>query len=287
MRLPPPDGSHPEQTMDCTADHHDDIVEPARTDTVDYHVDGDVATITLTRPDRLNAVTHELYAGVRGALRRANADDARVVVLEGAGRAFCVGADMKAHGERERTPAEKRDYAWQAQRACREIQTHDRPVIAAVQGYAIGAGAEMALSADLIVMAADAEMRFPEAGIGTYVGGGVTYRLPDRVGTATAKRLLLTAATVEGEEAEAIGLVDEAPPADELDDAVEDLATTVAGNAPIPVAFAKEQLDRRPADPELALTAEVDALLTCMETDDWQEGVDAFAEEREPVFEGR
>lgn len=273
--------------MDCTAARGVDTVEPTATDTVEYRVDGHVATVTLSRPDRLNAVTKELYAGVLGALERASADEARVVVLQGAGRAFCVGADMKEHGERERTTAEKREYAWQAQHACRAIQTHERPVIAKVQGYAIGAGAEMALSTDLVVMADDAEMRFPETGIGTYVGGGVTYRLPDRVGTATAKRLLLTAASVDGPDAAEIGLVDETVPADDLDDAVDELAVEIADNAPIPVAFAKRQLDRRPDDPELALTAEVDALLTCMETDDWQEGVDAFAEDREPVFEGR
>ncbi|MDQ2050871.1 enoyl-CoA hydratase/isomerase family protein [Natronolimnohabitans sp. A-GB9] len=264
-----------------------DTVEPTATDAVEYRVDGDVATVTLTRPDRLNAVTKELYAGLLGALEQASADEARVIVLQGAGRAFCVGADLKNHDERDRTAAEKREYAWAAQHACRAIQTHERPVIAKVQGYAIGAGAEMALSADLIVMADDAEMRFPEAGIGTYVGGGVTYRLPERVGTATAKRLLLTAASVGGEEAAEIGLVDETVPAADLDAAVDDLAGEIAGNAPIPVAFAKEQLNRRPDDPEHALTAEVDALLTCMETDDWQEGVDAFAEDREPIFEGR
>jgi len=273
--------------MDCTANRRVDAIEPTATDTVDYRIDGDIATVTLTRPDRLNAVTKELYAGVLGALERASTDDARVVVLQGSGRAFCVGADLKDHDERERTAAEKREYAWAAQHACRAVQTHERPVLAKVQGYAIGAGAELALSADLIVMAADAEMRFPEAGIGTYVGGGVTTRLPDRVGTATAKRLVFTAASISGDEADDIGLVDEIAAADELDDAVEDLATEIAGNAPIPIAFAKDQLNRRTDDFDDVLTAEVDALLTCMETDDWQEGVDAFAEDRNPIFEGR
>ena len=275
------------QAMTCTRKRRVDTVEPASTETVEYRLADDVAYVTLTRPDRLNAVTKELYAGVCGALERASADDARVIVLEGEGRAFCVGADMKGHGERERTAAEKREYAWAAQRSCEAIQTHERPVIAKVQGYAIGAGAEMALSADLVVMAEEAEMRFPEASIGTYVGGGVTYTLPERVGTAKAKELLLTAASLEGTEAVEIGLVNDAVPADELDDAVDDLAGEVASNAPIPIAFAKEQLNRESDDRELALTTEVDALLTCMETADWQEGVDAFAEEREPVFEGR
>jgi len=273
--------------MTCADQRGLKALEPTSTESVDYRSDDDVAYVTLTRPDRLNAVTKELYAGVRGALERAHEDDARVIVLEGEGRAFCVGADMKGHDERERTAAEKREYAWTAQRTCEGIQAHERPVIAKVQGYAIGAGAEMALSADLIVMGEKAEMRFPEASIGTYVGGGVTYTLPERVGTAKAKELLLTAASLKGEDAVEIGLVNDAVPADELDDAVDDLAREVASNAPIPITFAKEQLNRETDDREHALTAEVDALLTCMETDDWQEGVDAFAEEREPVFEGQ
>ena len=274
-------------TMTCTRSRRIDTVEPESTETVEYRLAEDVAYVTLTRPDRLNAVTKELYAGVGGAFERASTDNARVIVLEGEGRAFCVGADMKGHDERERTAAEKREYAWAAQRTCEAIQTHERPVIAKVQGYAIGGGAEMALSADLVVMAEDAEMRFPETSIGTYVGGGVTYTLPERVGTAKAKELLLTAASLKGEDALEIGLVNDAVPVDELDDAVDDLALKVASNAPIPVAFAKKQLNQGTDDRELVLTAEVDALLTCMETADWQEGVDAFAEEREPVFEGR
>lgn len=252
---------------------------------VSYDLTGDVAHVTLSRPDRLNAVNRALYEGVRSSLDRAEADDARVVVLGGEGRAFCVGADLKAHDETERTAAEKRAYAETAQETCRAVQTHRVPVVAKVQGYAIGAGAELALSADLIVMAEEAEMRFPEVAIGTYVGGGVTYTLPERVGVAKARELVLTAATVPGPEAAEMGLATEVVPDDDLEDAVEDLAETLAGHAPIPMRHAKEQFRRQP-DRDLLLQAEADALLDCMETDDWREGVDAFAEDREPEFRG-
>ncbi|WP_290817020.1 enoyl-CoA hydratase/isomerase family protein [Halovivax sp.] len=262
-------------------------IEPTETDAVEYRLDDQLAYVTLTRPERLNAVTAELYGGICGALASASADEARAVVLEGEGRAFCVGADMKNHDEADRTAAEKRRYAWAAQHACRRVQLHEQPVVAKVQGYAIGAGAELALSADLVVMAADAEIRFPETSIGTFVGGGVTYTLPQRVGVATAKRLLLTAATVDAETAADLGLVDDVVPADELDEAVVRLATEIAENAPISVAQVKELLNGWPVDPSLAMTAEVEALLTCMESRDWREGVEAFADEREPVFEGR
>jgi enoyl-CoA hydratase len=252
---------------------------------VTYDLTGNVARVILARPDSLNAVTEALYEGVQAALARAEADDARVVVLEGEGRAFCVGADMEGHDETERSAAEKRTYVETAQATNRAVQTHPAPVVAKVQGYAIGAGAELALSADCIVMATDAEMRFPEVAIGTYVGGGVTYTLPERVGRAKARELVLTAATVDGEEAAEMGLVTECAPPDALDDAVDGLADTLAGHAPIPMRYAKEQFQRVP-DRDRRLTAEADALLACMETDDWQEGVDAFAEDRDPEFGG-
>lgn len=252
---------------------------------VSYELADHVARVSLSRPDRLNAVTKSLYEGVRAAFDRAADDDARVVVLEGEGRAFCAGADMKAHDETERTAAEKRAYVEAAQETCRAVQTHPAPVVAKVQGYAIGAGAELALSADLVVMATDAEIRFPEVAVGTYVGGGLTYTLPERVGAATALELVLTAATVPGTEAGEVGLANEVVPPEDLDDAVEDLAGTLAGHAPVPVRFAKRQFRRRPGR-DRALTAEADALLACMETDDWREGIDAFAEDREPTFGG-
>jgi len=252
-----------------------------------YRRDGDVALIRLNRPDSLNAVTSELYAGIRDGLSRAEAEEARVVILEGAGRAFCAGADMEHHGETERTGKERRDYVWQAQDTCRAMQTHSQPIIAKVHGYAIGAGAELALSADFVLMADDAEIRFPEVGIGTFVGGGVTYTLAQRVGSARAKELVLSAATLAGDDAAEEGVVTAAHPESDLDSATTDLAEDLAGNAPIPMKFAKAQFARvGMATREDMLTAEAEALQACMTTDDWQEGVDAFTEDREPEFEG-
>lgn len=252
-----------------------------------YELDNDTAYIQLNRPDRLNAVTADLYDGIQRDLERAADEGARVVVLEGKGRAFCVGADMQNHGEQERSAKERREYVWNAQETCREIQTHSAPIIAKVNGYAIGAGAELAMSADFVLMANDAELRFPELSIGTYVGGGVTYTLAQRVGAARAKELVLSAATVTGEDAAEEGIVTRATEESELDDAVAELADNLAGNAPIPMQFAKEQFGRvGTATRDDMLTAEAEALLACMATDDWEEGIDAFAEDREPTFVG-
>lgn len=254
-----------------------------------YVRDEAVATIRLNRPDSLNAVTPALYEGVQeGLSRAADDDDVRVVVLEGAGRAFCAGADMQQHGETRRTPSERHDYVWTAQDTCEAVQTHPQPVVAKVHGYAIGAGAELALSADFVLAGDDAEFRFPEVGIGTYVGGGVTYTLGQRVGPARAKELVLSAATLTGDEAVEEGVATSSHPASELDEAVTELTDTLAQHAPVPMEFAKEQFGRvGTSTRDDVLTAEAEALLACMATDDWQEGIDAFAEDRDPSFEGK
>lgn len=254
---------------------------------VGYELRDSIAWVTLERPDRLNAVTPSMYEGIEASLTRAEEDDARIVVLRGAGSAFSVGADMKEHDARDRTAAERRAYAWQAQEACRTVQEHPQPVVAAVHGYAIGAGAELALSADFIYIEETAEMRFPEVALGTYVGGGVTYTLARRVGQAKAKELVLSAAKLDGTEAANLGVASEAIPSEDFDDAVTERAEGLASHAPISMRLAKERFDSGETDRESVLVNEVEALLTCMESDDWVEGVEAFAEDREPEFGGR
>lgn len=254
---------------------------------VGYEFEDSIAWVTLERPDRLNAVTPAMYEGIEASLARAEEDGARVVVLRGEGRAFSVGADLKEHDARDRTAAERREYAWRAQEACRTVQDHPQPVVAAVHGYAIGAGAELALSADFIYIDETAEMRFPEVALGTYVGGGVTYTLSRRVGQAKAKELVLSAATLTGTEAADIGVASEAIPSDDFDDAVTEHVERLASHAPISMRLAKERFDSDETDRESTLVKEVEALLTCMESDDWLEGVEAFAEDRDPEFRGQ
>lgn len=252
-----------------------------------YERDGDIARVCLNRPDSLNAVTSALYEGIQDGLDRAAEEDVRVVVLEGEGWAFCAGADMEQHDETERTQKERREYVWRAQETTKAIQTHPKPVVGKIQGYALGAGAELALSTDFVLMGEDAEIRFPEVSIGTYIGGGLTYTLAARVGQARAKELILSAASLTGEKAADEGVVTSAHPPDELDTAVEELAVELAGNAPIPMEFTKRQFGRVGCTTrDDVLTAEAEALLACMATDDWQEGVDAFIEKRDPTFEG-
>ena len=246
-------------------------------------VDDRVLRVRLNRPDRLNAVSDELYADLEAVLERAAAagDEVGAVLLTGEGRAFCAGADLKAHASGRRTAAQRRAYVWAGQRVCRLLQTMDKPVVAAVHGYAIGAGAEIALSADVVICAQDAQLRFPEIGLGTFVGGGVTARLPALVGQARAKHLLLLGRPLSGTEAEAWGLVARAVPADELATESAALAGDLAELPRTSLRLVKTALTRaETASTDEALAFEAEALLACMDTSDWDSGVRSFSSER-------
>ena len=141
--------------------------------TVIYETNGPLATIRLNRPHRLNAVIEALYDEVLAALELAESDKAvRAIIMRGEGRAFCVGADLKEHATNSRTAFEKRQYLIKANNVCARIRSISKPVIAAVNGYALGAGAELAVSADFIIMKNSAQIGFPEISIGTFIGGG-------------------------------------------------------------------------------------------------------------------
>lgn len=253
---------------------------------IQQHQRGSTLTLTLHRPERLNAVNETLYQQLHAGLRRADEDPAvRTVVLRGAGRAFCVGADLKAHAGAERSIADRQAYAELAAEVIRTITTIGTPVVAAVHGYAIGAGAELACSADFLIVTDETILAFPELSLGTYVGGGVTARLPQLVGLARARELLFTGRRFTGAEAATWGLAHQAVAAAELAEATTTLADRLANAAPVPTALLKTQLsDQRRFDD--ALRAEVDALVECMGTADWAEGVAAFAQRRTPVFQG-
>lgn len=251
--------------------------------------DGPVTSLVMNRPDRLNAVTEELYSSLAAAVAAAAADDqVRAVVLTGAGRAFCVGADLQGHGENARDESARRRYADLAQRAAAAIFDCRKPVVAAVNGHAIGAGLELALACDVSVVAEDGKLRLPEAALGTFVGGGVTFTLPERVGSTRAKQLLLLGEFFTGRDAVAWGVCTEAVAADAVVPRAVELARALAQRAPRSLALLKQLLHRAARrNVEAALADEREALLDCMRTADWKEGIDAFAARREPRFTGR
>ncbi|WP_291997633.1 enoyl-CoA hydratase/isomerase family protein [Candidatus Accumulibacter sp. ACC012] len=258
-----------------------------QSETIIYRSADGIAEIRLNRPERLNAVTQQLYDEVNAALGVAEADrDVRVVLLTGEGRAFCVGADLKAH-KAGRTAFERRQYLLGEQRVCKRLLLLSKPVVAAVNGFALGAGAEMAIASDFIVMAESAQIGLPEVSIGTFLGGGVTYLLPRLVGLAKARELVFLGERIKGEEAVRIGLANRVLPDAGFLDAAREFAARIAGKAPLSMQLAKEQLNmaaERTLD--AALTAELEGMTFVGSTHDWREGIDAFAEKRLPVFKG-
>jgi len=259
--------------------------------------DGPVAIVRLNRPERMNAVIEQMYLELQDALRVAGDDpEVRVLILTGSVRrrpegdrpAFCAGADLKEHAAGTRTPAQKRQYITLAHDTTRQLYEWPRPVIVAVNGPARGAGAEMALNGDVVLMADAASIAFPETGLGTFVGGGVTAHLTRLVGMARAKQLVYSGAVLDGPAAVAAGLAQASYPLDELMPAALDLARTFAEKAPISMAFAKQLIQAAPGrDLEATLAAETEAILACMTTEDWAEGVASYDQRRPPRYRGR
>lgn len=251
--------------------------------------DAHVLTIRFNRPERLNAVIETLYLELLDALQWAQrSSQVRAVIVTGEGRAFCVGADMKAHGSATRTLFQRRAYLQLGNDVCEAIAKLSKPVIAAVNGYALGAGAEMAVACDFIVMADDAQIGFPETSIGTCVGGGVSKLLPQLVGLTQARRLLYLGDKINGEEAMRIGLALASHPKAQLMAEVQTLAERLAKQAPVSMAMLKPLVNRSAHTcMESQLQQELDAVFTCSTTQDWKEGVDAFAERRAPNFQGQ
>jgi 2-(1,2-epoxy-1,2-dihydrophenyl)acetyl-CoA isomerase len=207
--------------------------------TVEFTHDDGVALIRLNRPERLNAVVPELVDDLLQALDAAARSDTRAVVLAGHGRAFCAGHDLK-----EPIPeGDSRARLDRIQDVTRRLRALPQPVIAAVHGYAIGAGAEFALGCDLIVAAEDAVFAFPEVSLGLSVTGAASRLLPILVGPLKAKELLLLGERVDGKTAHGLGLVNAAVPADELMTQAMAWATKIAGHPPEAATMAKRALD--------------------------------------------
>ena len=250
--------------------------------------EGQVRILRLNRPHRLNAVSLRMYEMLEEELARIGEDyETRVVILTGEGRAFCAGADLKAHRDRSKSQAERSDYIETSQRVFRALQVLPQPVVAAVNGHAIGAGCELVLSCDFAILAREAKLRMPEVALGTFIGGGTSYTLRRRVGYARATELILEGRYFTPAEAAAWGLANEVLPADEVLPAARTLAGRLARNAPVSMRLAKQLLDRAEfVDAEETLRLEAQALDTCMATEDWREGLTAFAEKRDPVYRG-
>lgn len=257
--------------------------------TILFQKEEKTAFICFNRPERLNAVNELFYQEMNHALTQLEADSqVHVVLLRGQGRAFCVGADLKDHSSKQRSPEEQRSYAQKEQQLCLQIQESSKLFVAGIHGYALGAGAEIALSCDFVLMTETAEIGFPELRLGTYLGGGITYTLPRLVGMTNARKLLFLGERISGQTAFQMGLLHQVVPESQLSDVSNALVQKLASLAPVSVRFAKAHLKNHFASTSVvALQQETEALFYCMQTDDWKEGIRAFLEKRSPHFQGK
>jgi enoyl-CoA hydratase/carnithine racemase len=247
-------------------------------------IDGPVATITLNRPDKLNAIDPELLAELEAAVGELDRrDDVHVVLLTGAGdRAFCAGADI--HAWSAVTPIEMwRTWLRDGHRVFDRVASLRPPVIAALNGYTFGGGLELALAADLRLAAEGIELALPEVKLGIIPGWGGTQRLPALIGKARAKQMIFTGMRVDAATAERWGLVNEVAAPDALMARAQEFAAAIAANAPLAVQFAKQSIDGSLGHSP-ALESLAGALAAT--TEDNREGVAAFRERRPARFRG-
>ena len=251
--------------------------------TIDITRDGAVATITLNRPEALNAFDQQALSDLLRSFRTLGADQSvRAIVLTGAGeRAFAAGADIRAMATLNVAAA--RAFGALGQSVTRAIETVPQPVVAAVNGYAFGGGCEVALACDLRLAASNAVFAQPEVSLGIPPGWGGTQRLPRLVGAGVAAELILTGRRVDAAEALRIGLVNAVHEPAELLSAAMALASTIAGNSRRAVAAAKQAMAVAwGLDLTGGLLTELDAFAASFGTDDQREGMAAFLEKRDP-----
>ena len=254
---------------------------------VRVEVAGRVATVTLDRPEALNAISTELVLDLAAALEPLGVDPGvGAVVLTGAGdRAFCVGADLKQRAGFD-------DQGWFVQREAfrrgfAAVRRCPLPTVAAVSGFALGGGTELAISCDLVVAATDATFGLPEVRLGLVPAGGGTQLLVRRVGRSAARDLVLTGRRVGAAEALELGLADRVVPGGEVLAAAAALADGLAGNAPTAVRMAKWALEVGADLPlEAAMEVEDQAWRRAVLSNDRREGIAAWVEKRDPDWPG-
>ena len=256
-------------------------------ETLTFDVAERVATITVNRPDKLNALSDATIRELGEAIDAARADDAvGGIILTGAGRAFVAGADIAELSRHDGAGA--RALALAGQSVFRRFETSPKPTIAAVNGFALGGGCELAMACHVRIAADAAKFGQPEVKLGLVPGYGGTQRLPRLVGRGRALQLLLTGELIDAAEAHRIGLVNAVVPGAELLDAARRMLGQMLANAPLALAGCIEEVDEgldREFDDALALEAEHFGRLA--ETADMREGTAAFLAKRAPSFQGR
>jgi len=253
-----------------------------------FEVSEQIARITFNRPNVLNALNRKTMDELGDCLKKVRADDAiRVLILTGAGeKAFIAGADINELSQQ--TPVNGREFTLYGQEIIHRLETLGKPAIAAINGFALGGGCELALACTLRIASRNAKLGQPEVKLGLVPGYGGTQRLPRLCGKGVAHELILTGEMITADEALRVGLVNRVVESAELLATAEAIAKKIIANAPLAVKYALEAVERgleMPQEEGLYLEATLFGL--CCATQDMREGTRAFLEKRPPKFEGR
>ncbi|MDA8333593.1 MAG: enoyl-CoA hydratase-related protein [Peptococcaceae bacterium] len=255
---------------------------------IDYDLSAGIGTITLNRPDNLNALTRAMGGEIIRAVTALGEDDGcRVVVMRGAGRAFCAGGDIKTMAG-GLTATAAREYVQKTGEAILTLHRLEKPVLAVVGGWAMGSGCNLALAADLVIASREARFGQVFAQVGLTVDGGSSFFLPRLIGMARAKELVLTGRIIDAAEALAMGLINKVVPGADLEAEAAALAGQLAQGPTYALGMAKTLLNAGfQFDLEGALAQEALAQGICLQTGDHREGLAAFQAKRPPRFAGR
>ncbi len=237
-----------------------------------------IAWIRVNRPDKLNAINLDVVNGILRSLKEAEKDEIKVVVITGEGRAFSAGADVSMF--KDLKPVEAFELSKKLNESFREIREFPKPVIAMINGFALGGGLELAMACDIRIASDKAQFGQPEITLGIMVGAGGSYRLPELVGIAKAKELLFTGDIIGAEDALRIGLVNRVVPHDKLEEETRSFALKVAERPSRSLQIYKAVMNGSPQDIESL------AFGLIFSTEDSKEGINAFLEKRKPKFKG-
>ena len=246
-----------------------------------YEKEEGIATIKLNRTKVLNAMNKQLWIDFQAALEDVKSDpEIKALIVTGEGRAFSTGADLKE--SKDRSIEDYRDYLVELQEATRKIIRFEKPIIAAINGYALGSGYELALACDIRIAAEDAQIGSPEARVTSSVTGGAMRLVQDLIGPGKAKELLFTAEYIDGKEAERIGLVNKAVPLEQLMEDAKEMARKIAKNSSFSIKMIKTGLNmaRGEVSLEALMDYEVEACLACVFTKERQDSLKDFEERK-------
>jgi len=244
--------------------------------TVQYEVHGNIAIVTIDRPDALNALNLDVLTDLEQVIAQAEKDqDVYVLIVTGAGRSFVAGADIAQM--KDLTADEGRAFGEYGNKVFLKIESLTKPVIAAINGFALGGGCELAMSCDIRIASDKAKFGQPEVGLGITPGFGGTQRLPRIVGLSKAKELILTAQTIGADEALRIGLVSSVVPGEELMAAALEMAGKIAQNAQVAVRQSKAAINKgMQCDIDTGAAFEAQAFGLCFSTEDQKDAMTAF-----------